>query len=345
MKKCVLGFLLLIIIGGCSKDERESGPENDPESQNGAPLVAEQSFELSEDAANGTSIGVIVAEDPEGDTLFYSLEDSLGAFIIGVNSGELQVGNPSILDYETVKVLSLVVIVRDANDAITKATITLNIADVDDGPLTNLQKDFVQEYQYVTFNLSPTSFGATRNEKWVGETKLFLDGDISEAYRNEVVVAIGELNDLFTDGFELVLTDDVEESDIHVYRGPLSEIRDLFPNLYESASSGIFGGYAQFYGNFDYSISNAEFWVAENTGMPLFIHELGHVIGLGHSSDDYCGNISERSVMCSGPAPELSTFDTGILKILYAPEIEIGKTFLDLKPTVEQMVLDGFISL
>ena len=97
---------------------------------------------------------------PKTTKLFYSLAvESIDAFIIDRDTGELKVLDSKLLDYETSEILTVEVVVTDGNSQ-ANATITVNVLDIDDGGLSNLQKEFIDEFRYVTYNLSPTSFGA-----------------------------------------------------------------------------------------------------------------------------------------------------------------------------------------
>jgi len=140
----------------------------------------------------------------------------------------------------------------------------------------------------VTFNFSPTSFEGSVNEKWIGEVPIFLDGAINEGYRQDVTREIAELNKLITDGTQLTLVNDLSEADIHLYLSDEADIQGLWGDMYSFISSGQFQGYALYNGG-GVQIVNGRIWV-KNPGMPIFRHELGHILGFGHASDAYCDN-------------------------------------------------------
>ena len=184
------------------------------------------------------------------------------------------------------------------------------------------------------------------SEKWTTSLKLYLEGNISSDYRSEVQNALDEFNMLFSDGFEIVLTASLEEANVHAIRGELVAVRDVFPALYAAASQGSFSGYALYSGDGNFNITSGQIWLNNNTGMPLFKHELGHIIGLGHANNDYCGsNLTEKSIMCSNPGAEFTTIDKGILSGLYHPDIEVCKTFSEISPILEMLLLTGGIQL
>jgi len=85
--------------------------------------------------------------------------------------------------------------------------------------LSSKELEFINEYEYVTFNFSPTSFGADRNEKWEEDIKVFLQGDISEAYRAEVANTLTSFSDFFGPDLQCSLVDTFEESNVHLIFG------------------------------------------------------------------------------------------------------------------------------
>ncbi len=99
---------------------------------NEAPIVNNQTFSVSEFAANGTLVGNVTATDPDsGQTLSYLISsgNTNNAFSINTLTGELTVNNSSALNFTINPSFSLVITVTDngpgnLSDA---ATITVNL--------------------------------------------------------------------------------------------------------------------------------------------------------------------------------------------------------------------------
>jgi len=209
--------------------------------------------------------------------------------------------------------------------------------------LTDEQNRFITEYEYVTFKLDPNSSGAPVSEKWTGEVKLFLDGTITAEYRDEVANTIDSYNDLITDGTTIVLVDTFDESNVHLVLGDTDVTESLWPDMFSLIDGSSFSGYALYNYDSNFNINTGRIWV-NNAGMPIFRHELGHILGFGHASSEYCGaNPSIRSFMCSNLSEEFSPFDTGMVKTLYHPNITVGKNFNDLRPLITELLLSGAV--
>ncbi len=114
---------------------------------NEAPVVNDQSFAVDENSANGTSVGTVVADDQDGDTLSYSITsgNGSGAFAIDSTTGEITVADGTQLDFESQSSYALNVTVDDGNGGTDTATVTINLNDVNDAPVVNDQSFAVDE--------------------------------------------------------------------------------------------------------------------------------------------------------------------------------------------------------
>ena len=205
--------------------------------------------------------------------------------------------------------------------------------------LTAIELEFIDEYEYVTFNLAPDSFGAAVNEKWVTDIKLFMSGPISSFYVDQVEIALSNFNQLFGEGTTIQLVSTIEESNIQLIFGDKDAIREIWPDMYEVIGDVNFSGYALYNRDGEFQITRGRIWV-KNASIPLFAHELGHTIGLGHASNSLCTGNAEtnQSFMCSFLRDDFSAFDKAIIQTLYNPKVEAGLNFTQLKPIIEELL-------
>ena len=106
---------------------------------NEAPIIAAQTFSVTENAASGTAVGTVAATDAEGDNLTFAIIDgnAIGntgnAFAISAGTGELEVAGT--IDYEITPTYTLTVQVSDGMTLAT-AAITINVMNVNDNAPT-----------------------------------------------------------------------------------------------------------------------------------------------------------------------------------------------------------------
>lgn len=117
---------------------------------NEAPFIADASFAVREYLNSGLTVGYVDASDPDaGQTLRYSIVDQSvqEAFMIRMDTGEIIVWHPAVLDYETVQSITVTVRATDsANPALSStATVIVNINDVNESPVMGAQSFSVAE--------------------------------------------------------------------------------------------------------------------------------------------------------------------------------------------------------
>lgn len=107
---------------------------------NTAPVASDAALSVSEDAANGDSVGSVSASDGEVDPLTYSIisGNGDGIFAIDSNTGEITVADNANLDFETTSAYSLQV---EVSDGILTDTATVDIAVTDVVESTTLEVD------------------------------------------------------------------------------------------------------------------------------------------------------------------------------------------------------------
>ncbi|GAB4511134.1 MAG: hypothetical protein Tsb004_15190 [Allomuricauda sp.] len=204
--------------------------------------------------------------------------------------------------------------------------------------LTNLQRDFVNEYIFSTFNLSPTSNGNSLSTKWQNEIRVFVEGEIPIDFQLRIEDYFEELNRLITDGTTILIVDELNQSNVHLMLGPPSSIKQIWPDMYNLVVDTSFEGYALYDWNYSNYINSGRIWLGRpNTG--LFIHELGHILGLGHASNSYCG-AGDISFMCTtAKAEKLNSFDKEIITALYQPDALVGLSQTEMRNLIEEYVL------
>lgn len=331
-------FLCLL---SCSTSEAEDEQMiDDPTPANAVPIMADQQFDVAEDVGGFQTIANLQASDADGDELTFRLESDIDLSIVG-STGAITTRANSILDYETAQSFTFEVSARDGKGGITTATVTINVVDVDDGPLTNFQKSFVSEYIYLTYKLSPTASGSALSEKWQGQVRLFLDGDLPSNYSQTVNGYLEEFNSFFTDGTTIELVNSQAESDIHLIMGPTSSVQAEWPDMFSQISGGNFSGYALYNTNGNFNIFRGRIWM-NGPSAALFKHELGHIIGLGHTSDTYCDG-EATSVMCSAATANFNPFDREIIKTLYRPDTPVALSQNEMRALVTAYLEQGDI--
>ncbi len=111
---------------------------------NEAPSLSDAAFTLEENSEGGISVGMLMAEDEDGDALSFSIEagNTGDAFALNAGTGELTVQSSSALDFETTPSFNLEVRVSDGNGGTATAVITINLTDVNENvsPVLNSQQ-------------------------------------------------------------------------------------------------------------------------------------------------------------------------------------------------------------
>ena len=109
------------------------------EISNHPPTLSDVSITLNENTANDAVATTLSAENPDGDTLEFSIMESTpysDTFSLHPDTGTITVANSENLDFETAPVHSLVVSVTDTHQLHTPrtATITINLNDINEAP-------------------------------------------------------------------------------------------------------------------------------------------------------------------------------------------------------------------
>jgi hypothetical protein len=111
-----------------------------------SPVIADQSFDIDENANVGTTVGTVVVTKAYENTLSYSITNGNlnNAFSITSDTGIIKVNNKSALNYESMDAYTLVVTVSGGEYDPT-ATVVVNINNVNESPLMNNQSFSIAE--------------------------------------------------------------------------------------------------------------------------------------------------------------------------------------------------------
>ncbi len=309
-------------------------------SLNTTPVITNQQFDVLEDIGPSKIIGRVNASDADGDILSFKLESDID-LIIEPSTGVVKTTVNSILDYETITTIRFNVSVMDDNGAMSIATITINVLDVNEGPLNSLQQSFLDEYIHVSYNLA---VGRSLSEKWEGEIRIFLDGNITSNYRQMVTDSLEEFNSYFTDGTTVILVNTLETSNVHLIMGPRTLIRPIWPDMFDIIEFD-FIGYALYDKTVNNNIYKGRIWV-DLPSRGLFMHELGHIIGLGHATEPYCGVSDNPSIMCpltASTASGFNLFDQEIIKALYHPGTPVSIRQNEMRTLITEYIIENSI--
>jgi len=113
---------------------------------NESPLILAQSFSLDENSGDNTSVGTVTATDQDGDELTFSIiaGNINDVFSINPTNGELSVNSSGELDFESTETFTLTIKAEDT-ELNAEATITVNINDINEGPVIENQTFDIDE--------------------------------------------------------------------------------------------------------------------------------------------------------------------------------------------------------
>jgi hypothetical protein len=114
---------------------------------NEPPIIGAQSFTVNENSANGTVVGTVIARDPEGTALTFSIlsGNTSNAFILDAITGVLRVNNSSVLDFEARTSFSLSVQATDVTGLSKAAAVTVNLNNVNEPPVIGARAFSINE--------------------------------------------------------------------------------------------------------------------------------------------------------------------------------------------------------
>ena len=185
---------------------------------NDAPLVAEQSFSINEDATDSDIIGTIVATDNENQDLTYVLAGGdFALFSLNASSGILSVNGETPFDYETKAqyILNIQVTDNGTPNETTAVNITVNIIDVVE-PLIPVEDTSFGRPITGQLDLGSVFSGGQFNDSIALNNNLYFVGFTNNADKDILIVSYtnnGDVNTAFnTTGTKVLDLEQDEEA-------------------------------------------------------------------------------------------------------------------------------------
>ncbi|WP_103067931.1 cadherin domain-containing protein [Aquimarina sediminis] len=102
---------------------------------NKQPIIVAQTFDVSEDRGGANVLATVVATDPEGDNLNYSLINPTGAKVqFSITDNHIKLSQGESLDFES-KTSHVVTVTVDDGSLTASADITINVVNVNEAPV------------------------------------------------------------------------------------------------------------------------------------------------------------------------------------------------------------------
>ena len=333
MKKISLSLFALLICA-CNSDNGEVIDDeiiDEDQMEN----LSSNEFLIDEHAIEGTVIGT-VSSSSSGE-ISYTIDSTINDIQINENTGELLVGVNTILDFETQSSLVLTVSIFNGN-TIEERDITIRLRDVDEyEALSETQKEIVTYFKYLVLNEDPSSNGPDTSSRWEDPMKLFLDGNISNTYKETIEDIIAEYNGYLIDSdFNISLVETEAESNAHLFFGDQASVENIWDDVFELINGGNFAGFAVSV-NRNSALSDSRIWISSELE-PLTKHELGHALGFGHSNR--CQN--QNSFLCSTVTPNSNILDIEqeIIRLAYHTDLDRGLSDEELNQAIATILLN-----
>ncbi|MBC6410523.1 MAG: cadherin repeat domain-containing protein [Ekhidna sp.] len=128
--KIVKSRLAYYAVAAMSMTFISCGDDDSPE--NLAPTITNQTFTVKEDAAVGSEVGKLRAEDPEGGNLTFSITDGNTGDVFAISGSAGIITVAKALDFETTPSYTLTVRVEDSEENSVTGTVTITVTDVAD---------------------------------------------------------------------------------------------------------------------------------------------------------------------------------------------------------------------
>ncbi len=216
---------------------------------NTKPTISIKSFSIKENSPNGTTVGRVEAEDPEGDPLTFNIVagNDQEAFSIDNSTGVIKVNNSKALDFETKKVFNLEIEVKDIYGLTGRGQFDINVTDVSENdnnpPVAIISVDQIKGIVPLEVTFDGSESGDPDGDK-IGYTWLLNQRKIEERPIFTYVfdkVGTYEISLTVSDGKELSKPDIISIEVVEATSNDISPMEDAFTNNASVYNESNFG--------------------------------------------------------------------------------------------------------
>lgn len=196
-----------------------------------------------------------------------------------------------------------------------------------DHDLTEEQERIVEYFKDVAVGFEFCNGNAKITRKWGPSMRLFVDGTYDPELLTKIESVVEEINNLCTDGFEILFVNEFSQSNCHLFCGAPDEFVELYPETEDLLINN--GGLFNVWWNASNRIIRARIFV-ETSELPLMfqqsiaMEELTQSLGLGRDSPFYTQSIFYETQNDGGFATEFAPIDRELIRLLYHPDMEVG---------------------
>ena len=216
--------------------------------------------------------------------------------VFAVTGGTVSYDNPNNGEFEVGTQVVLTPVADDNHffigwtDGSRENPLILNLdTDIEIAPKFLNKQDLITRFQEIV--IGDGENGPMDTRKWK-EMKVFLDGNPSDQFKSELVLFLEELNNLLDNDSSFLSSrvNDISASNVHMFFTDADSFKDLYPE-YENIELEKYWGYASWSSDFNGYINEGRVFIngpemTENSSIVWTIrHELGHILGLKHTTD------------------------------------------------------------
>lgn len=185
--------------------------------------------------------------------------------------------------------------------------------------------------------------------KWRKPMILYVHKDgVYKSQMQMIHQTINDINGLATDGFKIVLSEDISECNAFLYLCNKEKVAELNPDFYQSFEDGIvdddFSGLAYVEFNWsNYNINKVLIYIDSEDPIDVqkstILEEITQSIGLPNDPKTYSNSIfyedkSEEDVIIN----RFSEMDSDIVRLLYHPKMKPGLNFKQVEKVIKRIL-------